>query len=170
MKNIVIDGERLGKTLRKTHAKVATQPHDTDMIVFVGNIKGKEKIYRVTKIDKNRFSVRDASPEGNFGRFTIPIKEEKTSPNQIILTKEDEAKAVEYLKNLIIQNERVGKTLKKIGEWNADSVNSSKRMRYSAKIRGVDYEFDIFRSPRRGGLIIVSRPDYKQYIVSQSPD
>jgi hypothetical protein len=153
LSNMIVDGERLGKTLRKTYHHRTKSPFDYDRIDFSAVVNGKEKIYRVIKsYDKKTAVVRDASMEGDFRNFEVPLlKEEKENP--VILTKEDEARAVQFISNLKYDGERAGKILKKIYVKKSDNPMISDTVYYAAIIKEKIYKFQIFRSLRRGLII-----------------
>jgi phytoene/squalene synthetase len=153
LSNMIVDGKRLGKTLRKTYHHRTKSPFDYDRIDFSAVVNGKEKIYRVIKsYDKKTAVVRDASMEGDFRNFEVPLlKEEKENP--VILTKEDEARAVQFISNLKYDGERAGKILKKIYVKKSDNPMISDTVYYAAIIKEKIYKFQIFRSLRRGLII-----------------
>lgn len=71
LRNMVVDGERLGKTLRKFDVIKSDHPNTSDIIIFVGDVNGKEKIFRLYKGLRRGLEVRDASPDSDFGVFKI---------------------------------------------------------------------------------------------------
>jgi len=163
LKNKIVDGERLGKTLKKIYHRVAQNPSDYARMDFTATIKGKEKIYRVVKTqDSKRAVVRDSSMDGDFKNFVIPLNE--NSEKKVVLSKEDEQRAVQFISNLVYGGQRLGKTLKKIKIDLSDNPLRSNGVIYSAKVDNVNVEFEIFRSWRRG-VVAIDTITYFTYVI-----
>lgn len=167
LKNKIVDGERLGKTLKKTYHFITKNPFDYARMDFTATIKGKEKIYRVVKTkDHKRVVVRDASMGGDFKNCVIPLNENLSK--RVVLSKEDEGRAVQFISNLIYGGQRLGKTLKKENIYKSDNpLRSEKTVVYSAKLEGpnnIKIEFEIFRSWRRG-LIAIDTTNYVTHVI-----
>lgn len=84
----------------------------------------------------------------------------------IVLSKEDEARAVQFIRNFSVGGNRVGKTLKKTHIEKSDTHNLSNTVYYSANIEMIRYDFEIFKSLRRG-IVVIDLYNRKSYEIDK---
>lgn len=174
IKNLVIDGERLGKTLKKTYIHRTAEPYNTDIIYYSAFVNRKDRVYRVYKDSENgKLYVRDAEECKTYHiPFQNTLEENKPGINTkyAVLTKEDEDRAVQFIKNLEEGDVKLGKTLKKVKIHKTATSNLSDSVYYDATLPdGSIISFEIFRSLRRG-LLIVDRSKYRTYNLDFDPN
>lgn len=111
---------------------------------------------KVVNISDVMIKVKDAIKR--YKRYLTEDVENRS----VVLSKEDEERSVLFLRNMTIDGERVGKTLRKVRVEKTDSPNVSDAVCYRSIINGKEYIFKIFRSLRRG-LIVFDAINYVNY-------
>ena len=181
-----VSEENILKTLRKVRHDSKQVPNDvkkynrSDIIHYQAPLSGPNKyvtfmVRRYTMWAKISTPYKDGTlMAGYFSGpclFEEPVYENKKdiflteNTEQIILTKEDEERAVSFIGNLTDRKGvRLGKTLTKVMVLPSENPPClSKAVYYDAKTSdGLTNRFKIFRSPRRGGLCV---NDYFQYKI-----
>ena len=184
LRNVEEDGIRLGKTLKKTRIYPTKHPRTSDRIEYTAILPGGKimrfEMYRslnwgliiIDRSDGFEYRLDDPNPIFH-SRSALNLKEtliDKTGTGGIplVLTKEDEKRAVQFISNMTHDNVRFGKTLKKVRVIKSGIPDlSTDTSVYEAKFPdGSIVEFEIFRSWRRG-LVIHNKSNDLHYFIDK---
>jgi len=180
IKGIIIQGERVGKTLKKV--KIMPPKEDifgtktSNVFNYQAVIKNRVYGFYFWKVEikyGGGIVIIGTGPDDYYIYWELNesknnILKENTKEDVVVLTKEDEKRAVQFISNMSDGGIRLGKTLKKVKILKTSIPTLSSDISvYEAKLPdGSSIEFDIWRSWSRG-LVIHNKLNNNHHFIDK---
>lgn len=163
LKRGIVAKQRVGNTLKKSAVLPSNDPRSSDIIIFTAKAGKFDLVYRLYKTQDGQLQIRTASTDGNWSVMKVPMEEAAISSHlnywntlpRITMSKKEEDRAVDFLKNKIISGDRLGQTLKKSKVIPSSNKGiSSDIMIYTANVKGEERVYKIVKELQSGTSIL----------------